>query len=334
MVPRTPKFGVYTPLVTFFMEDESLDIESTLTHARRIAEGGVAGLVLQGSNGEAPHLDHEERKYLVRAVRDHLNELGYVQIQLIVGCGAPSVRETLAHITEAKGSGADFALVLPPSYWVSAMSTDVIERFFDDVFPLVSSHSRLPIQITLPDWVTQVASSSPLPVLIYNFPGVTGGIDIGSDSTIRLAQSNSNIVGCKLTCGNVGKLQRISSTLPTTSFAAFGGKSDFFLPALVAGSNGIIAALANIAPKVHVELLRRYENGDIKGAQELQSLLSHADGALVKVGVTGVKAIVAHCFKYGSGQGRKPLGNSTVATLSPHILEPILKVVERERMCN
>ncbi|EHA20905.1 dihydrodipicolinate synthase, partial [Aspergillus niger ATCC 1015] len=283
MVPLTPKFGVYTPLVTFFTEDKSLDIESTLTHAKRMAEGDVAGLVLQGSNGEAPHLDHEERKYLVRAVRDHLNELGYVQIQLIVGCGAPSVRETLTHITEAKESGADFALVLPPSYWVLAMSTDVIEGFFDDV-----------------------ASSSPLPVLIYNFPGVTGGIDISSDSTIRLAQSNSNIVGCKLTCGNVGKLQRISSTLPTTSFAAFGGKSDFFLPALVAGSNGIIAALANIAPKVHVELLRRYENGDIKGAQELQSLLSHADGALVKVGVTGVKAIVAHCFKYGSGQGRKP----------------------------
>ncbi|GLA54465.1 hypothetical protein AnigIFM63604_000607 [Aspergillus niger] len=311
MVPLTPKFGVYTPLVTFFTEDESLDFESTLRHAKRMAEGDVAGLVLQGSNGEAPHLDHEERKYLVRAVRDHLNELGYVQIQLIVGCGAPSVRETLAHITEAKESGADFALVLPPSYWVSAMSTDVIEGFFDDV-----------------------ASSSPLPVLIYNFPGVTGGIDISSDSTIRLAQSNSNIVGCKLTCGNVGKLQRISSTLPTTSFAAFGGKSDFFLPALVAGSNGIIAALANIAPKVHVELLRRYENGDIKGAQELQSLLSHADGALVKVGVTGVKAIVAHCFKYGSGKGRKPLRNSTIATLSPNILEPILRVVERERMCN
>ncbi|GKZ73672.1 hypothetical protein AnigIFM50267_010605 [Aspergillus niger] len=311
MVPLTPKFGVYTPLVTFFTEDESLDIESTLTHAKRMAEGDVAGLVLQGSNGEAPHLDHEERKYLVRAVRDHLNELGYVQIQLIVGCGAPSVRETVTHITEAKESGADFALVLPPSYWVLAMSTDVIEGFFDDV-----------------------ASSSPLPVLIYNFPGVTGGIDISSDSTIRLAQSNSNIVGCKLTCGNVGKLQRISSTLPTTSFAAFGGKSDFFLPALVAGSNGIIAALANIAPKVHVELLRRYENGDIKGAQELQSLLSHADGALVKVGVTGVKAIVAHCFKYGSGQGRKPLRNSTIATLSPNILEPILRVVEREKMCN
>lgn len=144
MVPGKPIFGVYTPLVTFFTEDESLDIESTLTHAKRMAEGNVAGLVLQGSNGEAPHLDHKERKYLVRAVRDHLNELGYAQIQLIVGCGAPSVRETLTHITEAKESGADFALVLPPSYWVSAMTTDVIEGFFNDVSSLVPSHFRLP----------------------------------------------------------------------------------------------------------------------------------------------------------------------------------------------
>ncbi|RAH79618.1 aldolase [Aspergillus japonicus CBS 114.51] len=310
MAPRKPNFGVYTPLVTFFAKDESLDLASTLTHAKRMAEGGVAGLVLQGSNGEAPHLDHSDRKSLVRAVRDHLNELGYAQMQLIVGCGAPSVRETLVHITEAEESGADFALILPPSYWVAAMTPAVIEGFFNDV-----------------------ACSSPLPMLIYNFPGVTGGIDISSDSIIRLAQSNSNIVGCKLTCGNVGKLQRISSTLPTDSFAAFGGKSDFFLPALVAGSNGIIAALANIAPKVHVEVLRRYQDGDIRGAQELQSCLSHADDALVKVGVTGVKAIVSHHFGYGSGQGRKPLESRTVDTFSANVLDPIQRVVDLEKMC-
>ncbi|PYH85796.1 aldolase [Aspergillus uvarum CBS 121591] len=310
MAPGTPNFGVYTPLVTFFTKDESLDLASTLTHAKRMAEGGVTGLVLQGSNGEAPHLDHNDRKSLVRAVRDHLNELGYAQMQLIVGCGAPSVRETLLHITEAEESGADFALILPSSYWVAAMTPAVIEGFFNDV-----------------------ASSSPLPILIYNFPGVTGGIDISSDSIIKLAQSNSNIVGCKLTCGNVGKLQRISSTLPAGSFAAFGGKSDFFLPALLAGSNGIIAALANIAPKVHVEVLRRYQDGDIRGAQELQSCLSHADDALVKVGVTGVKAIVSHHFGYGSGQGRKPLESRTVDTFSANVLDPIQRVVGLEKMC-
>ncbi|KAL3481112.1 aldolase [Aspergillus californicus] len=307
MATTPPKYGVYTPLVTFFDEDESIDLPSTLTHATRMAKAGVTGLVLQGSNGEAPHLDHHERKMLVRAVRDHLTATGYREIQLIVGCGAPSVRETLVHITEAKESGADFALVLPPAYWVAAMNVPVVEGFLYDV-----------------------ATESDLPVLIYNFPGVTGGIDISSDSIIRLANATPKIVGCKLTCGNVGKLQRISSTLSPTSFAAFGGKSDFFLPALVAGSQGIIAALANIVPRLHVHVLELYKKGNLSGAQELQSKLSHADWALSKVGVAGVKAIIAHHFGYGTGRGRRPLGNTTIEKISGDILEPIREVVELE----
>ncbi|KAL2838469.1 hypothetical protein BJY01DRAFT_250969 [Aspergillus pseudoustus] len=316
-----PRKGVYTPLVTFFNDDESLDLPSTLAHAKRMAEGGVTGLVLQGSNGEAPHLDHEERKTLVRAIRTHLNELKYPDIQLIVGCGAPSVRETLIHIAEARDSGADFALVLPPSYWVAAMNVPVIEGFLHDI-----------------------ATESALPVLIYNFPGVTSGIDISSDSIIHLAQTTPNIVGCKLTCGNVGKLQRITSTLSqrsssitTTSssrrdgFAAFGGKSDFFLPALVAGSHGVIAALANIAPKVHVQLLKLYEEGDLKGAQALQARLSEADWALGKVGVVGVKAVIQRYFGYGSARGRRPLGVVKVEGISQQILAPIGEVVRLER---
>lgn len=128
-----PKYGVYTPLVCFFNDDESIDFEATLSHAKRMADSGVVGLVLQGSNGEAPHLDHDERRDLVRAVRDHLNSLGYTQLQLIVGCGAPSVKETVKYIAEAKESGADYTLVLPPAYWVAAMNAGVIEGFFRDV---------------------------------------------------------------------------------------------------------------------------------------------------------------------------------------------------------
>lgn len=128
-----PKYGVYTPLVTFFTDDEYIDFEATLSHAKRMADSGVAGLVLQGSNGEAPHLDHDERKTLVRAVRGHLNSLAYTDLQLIVGCGAASVKETVKYISEAKESGADYALVLPPAYWVAAMNANVIEGFFRDV---------------------------------------------------------------------------------------------------------------------------------------------------------------------------------------------------------
>lgn len=119
--------------MTFFNDDESIDFDATLLHAKRMADSGVVGLVLQGSNGEAPHLDHDERKALVRAVRDHLNNLRYTELQLIVGCGAASVKETVKYISEAKESGADYALVLPPAYWVAAMNANVIEGFFRDV---------------------------------------------------------------------------------------------------------------------------------------------------------------------------------------------------------
>lgn len=182
------------------------------------------------------------------------------------------------------------------------------------------------------DLYLQVAEDSALPILIYNFPGVTSGIDISSDSIIRLAKKHpGKIVGVKLTCGNLGKLQRVSSALPGDSFVPFGGKSDFFLPALVAGSHGVIAALANVAPKAHVKLLKLYRDGQLKEAIELQNKLSHADWALSKVGVAGVKAIVSNYFSYGTGRGRRPLGVTSVSALSADIVDPIKEVVDLEQ---
>ena len=128
-----PSFGVYTPLVTFFNEDESIDFASTMAHIKRMIEGGVTGLVLQGSNGEAPHLTHSERTEIIKTAREQANALGATGLQLIVGCGAPSVRETLSYIAEAKAAGGDFALVLPPAYWSAAMSPAVVEGFFSSV---------------------------------------------------------------------------------------------------------------------------------------------------------------------------------------------------------
>ena len=132
-LPEAPPFGVYTPLVTYFLQDESLDLATTSSHALRMAESGVAGLVLQGSNGEAPHLMHDERQILISHIRRTLNEAGYSHLVLIAGCGAASVRESLVYIAEAKESGANFALLLPPSYWTAAMSPVVVETFFSDV---------------------------------------------------------------------------------------------------------------------------------------------------------------------------------------------------------
>ncbi|THX76760.1 dihydrodipicolinate synthetase family protein [Aureobasidium pullulans] len=304
-----PGFGVYTPLVTYFHDDETLHLEVTSQHALRMAHGGVTGFVLQGSNGEAPHLMHEERKDLVKSIRKTLDSSGYENITLIVGCGAPSVFETLVYIREAKECGANFALLLPPSYWAAAMSSDVLEKFF-----------------------SAVAAETSLPFLIYNFPAVTAGIDMSSN-LIRILATKfpGKIVGAKLTCGNLGKLQRLAYPPLPGAFSVFAGKSDFFLPGLVAGSNGVIAALANLTPKAHVKMLQLYSSGSLKDAVELQTKLSHADWYLSKVGVAGVKAVVAEYFGYGSGKARRPLGVFDIATLSENSKQAFDCVVDIER---
>lgn len=181
-------------------------------------------------------------------------------------------------------------------------------------------------------YCSQIAVESPIPILIYNFPAVTGGVDISSDLIRGLTNKHTGkVVGAKLTCGNLGKLQRLAYPALTGPFAVFAGKSDFFLPALVAGSNGVIAALANIVPKAHVKMLELYKAGDLEGAIELQTKLSHADWSLSKVGVAGVKAVIAEFFGYGSGRGRRPMGSFDISTLSTEARASLSAVVEIEK---
>ena len=71
-----------------------------------------------------------------------------------------------------------------------------------------------------------------------NFPAVAGGIDIDSDMLLELSE-HPNIIGCKLTCGNMGKLTRVASVRPMEEFNAMGGKSDHFLAALLGGGGGV-----------------------------------------------------------------------------------------------
>jgi dihydrodipicolinate synthase/N-acetylneuraminate lyase len=157
-------------------------------------------------------------------------------------------------------------------------------------------------------YFSDVAEASPIPILLYNFPAVTGGIDLDSDMIIKLAAEHRNVVGCKLTCGNMGKLQRIAHSPDTGPFAAFAGKTDFFLHGLIGGSHGVIAATANLLPKAHVEMLRLWDEGKIKEAQELQTRFSRADWALVQLGVAGLKVALQHYYGYGGARSRRPLG--------------------------
>jgi 4-hydroxy-2-oxoglutarate aldolase len=117
MAPSCPPRGIYAPVVVFFHEDESLDFSALRTHITRLVKSGVAGLVIQGSNGEAPHLLHSERQEVIRTAAAILKEHNRSDTVIIAGTGAQSTKETIMLCTEAKEAGADFALILSPSYW-------------------------------------------------------------------------------------------------------------------------------------------------------------------------------------------------------------------------
>ncbi|KAI0697967.1 dihydrodipicolinate synthetase [Cytidiella melzeri] len=317
-----PPFGIYVPAVLFLDQKENLDEESIKKHILRLAQvvvvlitqrseavpadrtvprryysqGGVTGILVQGSNGEAQLLLHDERKQAIRLTRDTLDQNGYKDVLVIAGTGGQSTKETLKLCQDAADAGASHALVLTPSTWPPQMTKPNITRFF---------HA--------------VADASPIPIMIYNFPVVTAGIDLDSDIISTLAQ-HPRIVGTKLSCGNIGKLQRIVSSVPASEFAAFPGKSDVFLQGLISGSAGVIGALPNVVPKAHVRLLKLYKEGKLDEAVKLQGLLGQADWELGKLGsIAGIKAVVSRHFGYGEPFVRGPLAPldaDRVATIS------------------
>ncbi|KAK6614200.1 dihydrodipicolinate synthetase [Botrytis cinerea] len=270
--------GVYVPTVCFFdPATEELDTETISSHAIRLAKAGVTGLATQGSNGEAVNLTHAERQTVTATTRAALTSAGFPHLPIIVGCGAQSVRETVQYCREAFAAGGDYALILPPSYYA----------------PLF-----LPSSASVIEFFTTVADQSPIPLLIYNYPGAVSGIDLSSDVIIKLS-AHPNVVGVKLTCGNTGKLNRIVAATRTSkphspaspSFLVLGGSADFTLQSLI----GVVMGSSR---------------GKIKEAQRLQEVVAQGDWAAIQGGIVSTKAGMESWLGYG-GYGRAPLPHPT-----------------------
>lgn len=278
-VQLTP--GFYVPTIAFFSpETEEVDVTTTKKHAIRLAAAGVTGLVTHGSNGEAVHLSHDERTLITKATREALDSINRQDMPLIVGCGAQSTRESILLCKEAGAAGGQFALVLPPSYYGALLSTELILQYFRDV-----------------------ADASPIPIMIYNYPGACSGLDLSSDAILALSQ-HKNIVGVKLTCGNTGKLARIAADA-LGPFLTMGGSADFILQTLVVAGHGIIGGLGNVAPKACVKVMTLYKAGKVVEARKLQQIVAQGDWVAIKGGFVAVKSALQQHYGYG-GLPRKP----------------------------
>ena len=187
--------------------------------------------MIAGSNGEAVTLSTTEKTTLVQLARKTATQLNRPDITLTLGCSGQATRHVLdeCHAAAHPSTGVDFVLILVPSYYSSAMDAQSIVDFFKEV-----------------------ADESPLPVMVYNFPSVAGGLDVDSEMLVELSK-HANISGVKLTCGSIGKVPRVvgaTATKEDDGFAVFSGQIDWMGPAMGVGAVGAITGMANLHPRV------------------------------------------------------------------------------------
>ncbi|KAK7469972.1 hypothetical protein VKT23_001409 [Stygiomarasmius scandens] len=329
-MPRPLTGGIYVPLPCFFDSNEDLDLESFKKHVIYTAKAGIQPVV-SGSMGEAVHLNHEERATLIRAAREALDSVGLTSMGIIAGAGFSSTRETIECAKEAAKAGADQVIVIPPGYYAGAIKEDAyaaVKKYFLDV-----------------------AKASPIPVMMYNFPAVTGGIDMDSDVIEEIARVAPNTCGIKLTCGAVGKLTRVAALANSSSFAesyprtdtsapfiVLDGFVDILYPSVTAGGAGAITGVANFAPRTCMRLWELCQAEPSKAvmteAQDLQALVARADWATAKRNVSGMKYLLNKLFGYGS-LPRGPLLPLSESAGAEMMREPaVVDILEMERKLN
>ncbi|QUC23396.1 uncharacterized protein UV8b_07637 [Ustilaginoidea virens] len=272
--PHVPPPGVWVPAVTCFTPDDELDLAAQTKYFAHLSRSRLAGLVIGGTNSEAMLLTRRERAQLVAAARAAAGPA----LPIMAGVGAHSTKQTLLLARDAAAAGANYLLVLPPAYPGRAATTPaVVQRFY-----------------------AHLASRAPLPVVIYNFPGVCNGVDLDSDAITEIVRRSaaaspagvSNVVGVKLTCGSVGKITRLAAQHRPGDFAVFGGQADFLVGGLAAGSAGCVAAFANVFPRLTAEIYRLWGEGRADEALRLQRVAALAERPC-KAGLASTKYAVA-----------------------------------------
>ena len=152
---------------------------------------------------------------------------------------------------------------------------------------------------------TAVADGVTLPVILYNYPAVTG-VNLTADTVARLAR-HPNIIGIKETSTDAGQIAAYIDSTSGEDFAVLAGSAPAFYAALCLGARGAILAAACVVPRLCVELFDAFTAGDHAKARRLQRLLLPIAVAVTSGhGVPGLKAAM-ELAGYTAGKPRAPL---------------------------
>ena len=229
--------GVIAATATPFKDNEDLDLEGLKKLTRFLIDSGVDGIMAVGGTGEFPHMDREEKKLAIQAISEASNG----NVPVLANTSACSIREALQLMKDAKGVGADAAIMVPPYYFV----LDDHALFF---------HFKT------------LAEANILPVVVYNNPLYTGN-PMGPAVLAQL-MAIPNIIGLKQSQVDMGQLVEVIRLTANESSLCTGIDSQFF-PALMIGANGIYSTAASVIPKQMKAIYTLFSEGKIEEARQL-----------------------------------------------------------------
>lgn len=270
--------GVFPPVPTAFDQATGeIDLQALSRNIARLMRTPVTGVLVLGSNGEAGLLEESEAEAIVAAARDVVP----ADRTLLVGTGRESTRGTIAACVRAASDGADAVLVRAPSFFKNQMTGDALVAHF-----------------------RAVADASPVPVLLYNVPGMAG-----FSLTVPMVQAladHPNVIGMKETSNDLERLGQFAAIAPGR-FDVLIGWAPVAHAAAVSGARGAIIAVANVLPDVCVELWSLAVAGQHKEALALQRRITHIAQLVSSLhGVAGLKSALDEIGAYG-GPVRPPL---------------------------
>jgi 4-hydroxy-tetrahydrodipicolinate synthase len=234
--------GTFTALVTPF-RDGTIDVPAFEKLIESQIAAGITGVVAVGTTGESPTLSHDEREQVIRLAI----EIAQGRCQVLAGTGSYSTSDAIAATLAAEKLGVDGALTVSPYY--NKPSQEGLFRHF-----------------------RAIAQATGLRIMLYNIPGRCG-VDITAPTVERLANECSNIVSIKEASGSVERVSDLCGRLPE-AFTILSGDDGLTLPFMAVGAVGVVSVASNLLPSKVCALVRAFESGDLRVAQEIHRRLS------------------------------------------------------------
>lgn len=228
--------GAGVALVTPFHADMSIDFPALRRLVQEQIDGGTNYLVVQGTTGESPTLNSDEKKQVLETVL----EVNNGKLPVVYGAGG---NNTLSVIEAFKKipKGVDGILSVAPYY-------------------------NKPTQAGYLAHYKALASETDLPIILYNVPGRTGS-NVLAETTLELAEIK-NIVAMKEASGNMEQIMEIIRCKPE-NFLVLSGDDAITLPLIAAGADGVISVVANSFPKQFSQMVSSALNGDFETARKI-----------------------------------------------------------------